>query len=193
MSDASDEPRLTRRGLLGGIAAAGAAVALGRSAAVAAALGPPVVFSQWVGGVMRRSGELAVPRPFTLAGVEWATPRSARIELRARAHGGVWSRWGVASTLGHGPDKPASNALIGEAVWTGPADFVELRSSHPLQGVRLHFVSVGQPSTAAYEAAAPVLAQPVLDAGPGQPPVIGRAAWAGTHTRLPRWSRPTAR
>ncbi|MDQ6778857.1 MAG: N-acetylmuramoyl-L-alanine amidase, partial [Actinomycetota bacterium] len=107
----------------------------------------------------------------------WEGPRSARIELRARSRGGAWGRWGVASTLGHGPDRPASDALIGEPVWNGSADSVELRSSRPLEGVRLHFVDV-EGSTMATEAAAP-LAQPVLDAGPGQPPIIARSAWAG--------------
>ena len=140
----------------------------------------PVVFSKWVGAVAGRSGELAAPHPFALAGVEWATPRAARIELRARAHGGSWSRWGVASALGHGPAPPASDALIGEAVWTGPGDFVELRSSRPLQGVRLHFVGIGGRSVAT-AAAAPALAQPVLHAGPGQPAIIARSSWADGH------------
>jgi hypothetical protein len=133
--------------------------------------------------VAERSGEIAAPHPFTLAGMQWAAPRSVRIELRARARDGPWSRWGVASTLGHGPDRPASEVLIGEPVWTGPADFVEVRSSRPLEGVRVHFVEVSSANgrATATEAAAP-LAQPVLDAGPGQPPIIARAAWAGRHS-----------
>jgi hypothetical protein len=84
----------------------------------------------------------------------------------------------VASTLGHGPDRPGSDALIGEVVWTGPADFVELRSSRPLAGVRLHFVAVEAPGATATAASVP-LAQPVLDAGPGQPAILARSAWAG--------------
>ena len=192
MSDPLEEPEpgLTRRSLLGSLAGAGAAGVLGRPAGVAAALGSrPSVFSHWVGAVADRSGELASPHPFTLAGVQWVAPRSARIELRARARGAPWSRWAVASTLGHGPDRPASDALIGEAVWTGSAAFVELRSSCPLEGVRLHFVDVdGSDAATATEAAAP-LAQPVLDAGPGQPPIIARSAWAGS--RSPPAAVPT--
>jgi N-acetylmuramoyl-L-alanine amidase len=159
---------------------AGAAGVLGRPAGAVAAPGgsEASVFSQWVGVVAGRSGEIVVPRRFTMAGVQWEGPRSARIELRARARGGPWSRWGVASTLGHGPDRPASDALIGEGVWTGPGDFVELRSSCPLDGVRLHFVDVEEPAVATEAAAS--LAQPVLDAGPGQPPIIARSAWAGS-------------
>jgi len=183
VSDARAQPGLTRRGLLGGLAGAGAAGVLGRSASVASALGGrPSVFSHWVGTVSGRSGELAAPHRFTLAGVQWSAPRGARIELRARARGGAWSRWGVASTLGHGPDRPASHAQIGEAVWTGPAELIELRSSRPLAGVRLHFVNVAQASIeTAAAAAAPPLAQPVLAAGPGQPAIIARSAWAGNH------------
>jgi len=177
------QPGLTRRALLGGLAGAGAAGMLGKSVPAAAALAPgPSVFSQPVGTVAGRSGELAARSPFTLAGVQWESPRSVLIELRVRRRDGAWSRWGVASTLGHGPDKPVSDALIGEAVWTGRADYIELRSSRPLRGVRLHFVNIEQPGTAAAtDAAAAPLAQPVLDAGPGQPPIIARSAWAGSH------------
>jgi hypothetical protein len=169
----------TRRALLGGLAATGV---LGRAAAAGAAArgaSDAKVFRHRVGAVAGRSGEIAVPRPFTLAGVEWEAPREVRIELRARAREGPWSRWGVASTLGHGPDRPTSEALIGEPVWTGAAEFVELRSSRPLAGVRLHLVDSAGAATAT-EAAAPPLAQPVLDSGPGQPPIIARSAWAGT-------------
>jgi hypothetical protein len=64
-------------------------------------------------------------------------------------------------------------------LWTGAADFVELRSSLPLAGVRLHFVGVDEPraTATATEVAAP-LAQPVLQAGPGQPPILARSVWA---------------
>jgi hypothetical protein len=64
---------------------------------------------------------------------------------------------------------------------------VQLRSADVVQGVRLHFVAVrGQADAPAGSAAAigatvaaaMPLAQPVLDAGPGQPPIIARAAWA---------------
>ena len=172
--------RLTRRGLLASLGGAGTGGLLVRSAgAVAAPGGGPLVFSHWVGAVAGRSGEVASPHPFTLAGVQWEGPRSVRIGLRARARGGPWSRWGVASTLGHGPDRPVSDALIGEAVWTGPAEFVELRSSRPLEGVRMHFVNVEGADAADATAASAPLAQPVLDAGPGQPPIIARSAWAG--------------
>ncbi len=68
-------------------------------------------------------------------------------------------------------------ALFGEAIWTGPADWVALRSAAPVHGLRLHFVSPQAPRAAIASAALP-LAGPVLEAGPGQPPIISRNAWA---------------
>jgi hypothetical protein len=54
---------------------------------------------------------------------------------------------------------------------------VQIRSRQALRGVRLHFVA-GSVSKAAGVASAPRLAQPVLDAGAGQPAIIARQAWA---------------
>ena len=98
--------------------------------------------------------------------------RCARAPLPAAG-----ARWALASELGHGPDRPARpTPLIGDPIWTGPADLVQLRTSTPVHGVRLHFVSVPIPGAA--QAASFPLAQPVLDAGPGQPPIIAREAWS---------------
>jgi hypothetical protein len=175
--------RLTRRTVLAGAAAAGAASIVSPAAGLADALGQRrPVFSHWIGTLERDSGALAVGRRFALVGVEWAGPAPVRIELRTRARGGAWSRWVLASVLGHAPDGPQRRALqSGEGIWTGLADEVQLRTSDRVHGVRLVLVSV--PSTlpgedAARAAGALPLAQPVLDAGPGQPPIIARSAWA---------------
>jgi hypothetical protein len=68
---------------------------------------------------------------------------------------------------------------------------IELRSSSPVHDVTVHFVAraggggdgarVGG-RVEAGSAAAP-LAQPVLDAGPGQPPIIARSTWAHGRAR----------
>jgi hypothetical protein len=122
---------------------------------------------------------IAAPRRFTLVGVSWAGPRASSIELRTRAASGRWSRWASASTLGHEPDRSADRGRVfGEPIWSGPANFVQLRSWGQVSGARLHFVSPTGGGLAPRARARPALAQPVLEAGPGQPPIIARSAWA---------------
>jgi N-acetylmuramoyl-L-alanine amidase len=183
---------LTRRAVLRGATVAGAVALVDPGAALGApgrasvsAGGRSTVFSRLVGGLAAGSSSHAVSAPgvFSLAGVEWEGSGAARIELRARLLGGSWSPWVIASVLGHGPDRvPAGGARFGEPVWTGPADQVQLRSSVRVFGVRVHFVA---PPTGggggAHVAQAMPLAQPILDAGPGQPPIIARGAWAQGH------------
>jgi N-acetylmuramoyl-L-alanine amidase len=179
---------LTRRTLLGGAVAAGAASVLAPAESLAAALGSsPDVFSRWVGSLHATSGVLVAPRRFQLVGAEWAVPADARIELRTRAPDGRWSRWAPASVLGHGPDgAPVTSLRCGEPIWSGPADAVQLRTDAGVDGVRLHFVGADVPGAATAAAALPLVATG-LDAGPGQPPIIARAAWArgGAPPRFP--------
>ncbi|HEY4829006.1 MAG TPA: N-acetylmuramoyl-L-alanine amidase [Solirubrobacteraceae bacterium] len=190
---------VTRRTVLRGAAVAGAVALVDPAAAVAraggsgagwspdAGWGPDAVFNREVGALAagRESAPILAPRVFSLAGVEWAGSEAARIELRSRSAGGAWSRWVLASVLGHGPDRPpAGGERFGEPVWTGPADEVQLRSATALSGVRVHFVAVpGGAGGAAHAAQAMPLAQPILDAGPGQPPIIARSAWARGQAR----------
>jgi N-acetylmuramoyl-L-alanine amidase len=175
--------RLTRRGALGALAGAGAATLLRPGTGIAAVTegAPPSVFTLAVGSVNGSSGPIAAPRTFSLVGVEWSSPGHVHIQLRVRGRSGSWSPWAVASTLGHGPDELRSGApLIGEGIWTGPAENVELRSSRPLHGVRLHFVAPEPGATFSGRAAAASQsrAQPILNAGPGQPSIIARQVWA---------------
>ncbi len=105
-SGAADHSMLTRRAVLRGAAAAGAA-SLARPGAGIAALasrGPGGVFSRWVGTVAGES-QIAAPGRFALVGVEWAEPAHVTIELRTRVRDGAWGPWAVASVLGHGPDR----------------------------------------------------------------------------------------
>ena len=187
MSD--DLNGLTRRAVLRGAAVAGAASLARPAAGLGLAGKAPGVFSRTVGSLAGESGAIAAPQSFALVGVQWTAPQQATIELRTRRAGdGAWSRWATASVLGHGPDRPGPqtrSAQFGEAIWTGPADYVQLRSTGRVEGVRLHFVAAtpvphGQAATAHAAQALP-LAQPVLDAGPGQPPIIARAVWAQGH------------
>lgn len=196
-----ETPDFTRRTLLGGAAAVGAASLLRPGTGLAAALAPgPSIATVRVGllaGQPGRAGEgragegragkgrgvqgaapvVQAPRTFALVGVQWTSPPDARVELRTRARDGSWGPWARASVRGHDPDgEPAKDGLFGEPIWTGAADFVQLRSPHPVRGVRLHFVSRGGLNVA--RAARYPLAQPILNAGPGQPPIIARQAWA---------------
>jgi N-acetylmuramoyl-L-alanine amidase len=188
MSGEGQESGITRRAALRGAAAAGAASLVRPAGAVAVLTRGSAeagVFSQWVGTLAGESEPIAAPARFALVGVEWATPARATIELRTRTLTGGWSPWAIASVLGHGPDRPRpETAQFGDPIWSGPADYVQLRSSRPLDGVRLHFVSaraVPAAAQGAHAAQAFPLAQPVLDTGPGQPPIIARSAWAQGH------------
>jgi N-acetylmuramoyl-L-alanine amidase len=185
----------TRRDVIGGAAAAGAGVLLAPGGAAARESGRARVFGQRLGQLVGVSPVITAARSFVLAGVQWAAPSTARIELRARRRGGPWSPWALASVRGHEPDRPVgSSELFGEPVWFGPADELQLRSVGRVSGVRLHFVArsavaaqlagarAGDPDAAAAAAAVAAalpLAAPVLPAGPGQPPIIARRAWAG--------------
>ncbi len=144
-----------------------------------------------MGVVSGETAPLPAPRRFALVGVQWdkaAAGEHPRIELRTRERAGPWSRWGLASVSGHEPDGGGSGAVaFGEAVWSGSADLVQLRSDRPLRGVRVHFVSAASTPMAGAASAFP-LAAPVLDAGGGQPPIIARQAWA--HHRAPPAVRP---
>jgi hypothetical protein len=171
--------RPTRRQLLGTAAASLVAPGDGFAAALA-----PTVFSMRIGHVAGSTGELASRWRFVLAGVEWSGPRDARIEIRVRFRTGAWSPWAVASSLGHEPDlTPSERALFGSPVWFGPARRFELRAAVPVDGLRVHFVTLAAVSGATAAGVTPSpLAEPVFDAGPGQPPIIARSAWAGVHS-----------
>jgi hypothetical protein len=175
---------VTRRTLLGGMAAAGA-VSLARPAAgLAEALGPRrPVFSRWIGALSGESAPIRLPAVFALVGIEWKGPAAAAIELRAQSSDGGWSPWVTASVLGHDGDGRAQGGILfGEPVWTDSADGVQLRSDRSINGLRLHLVrarrgGAAPAATAAQSPGSLPQALPVLEAGPGQPPIIARRAW----------------
>ncbi len=122
-------------------------------------------------------------RPFSMVGVSWRSPAQVRIELRVRLGDGAWSPWVLASAGGHAGDGQAGR--FGEPVWVGRADQVQLRGADAVDGVRVHTVPVtdgAEPARRALAASLP-LAAPSLPAGPGQPPIIARVAWAGERAR----------
>ncbi len=184
-------PRITRRTMLGGAAAAGAGVLLGPVAGAAARMPRPSggdgsaagrVFGRYVGR-MAASALVTAPRQFALAGLQWSGAEHARIELRARCHDGAWGPWGLASVTGHDADARSvqRSASFGEPLWVGAADEVQLRSSQAVDDVIVHFVARPEIASVVATTAALPLAGPVLDAGPGQPPIIARSVWAQGH------------
>jgi hypothetical protein len=170
---------VTRRTLLGAAAAAGAASLISPPSGLARPGGvPSPVCARWVGELVGRSARILAPRAFALVGVQWSGAPGAHIDLRAQAPDGRWSPWVTASILGHdGDGRLTGDQRFGEPLWTGPAVAVELRSDRTAHDVRLHFVSV-RAAPGAEAAAGLPLAAPRLDAGPGQPPIIARRAWA---------------
>ena len=191
--------RLTRRDALRGVAVAGAAALVDPGGALALSAGRSGVFSRWVGTLTGgATSPIAATRPFSLVGVEWGAPARPKIELRTRSD----ASWVTASVQGHGPDGPPGiGRQFGEPVWTDTANCVQLRSAGRVEGVRLYFVSAGDAeSSLAHAAAVLPLAQPALSAGPGQPPIIARSAWAHGHAPSPvtsravlRWPAPRSR
>ena len=198
-----DVPGLTRRRLLAGaVGAAGAAGAratglLGAAEAMAgrpaasriAAVDEPRLLTLDLGTVAAGSQPTVhVPARADLVAVQWSAPRgrrtpAGRVALRVHDARG-WSPWADASARGHDATAAEASAdpreRFGEPIWTGGGDTVQLRASETLRGIRLHVVDAGPPRGGAQEAglAALTLATPVLDAGPGQPPIIARDAWA---------------
>jgi hypothetical protein len=181
-------PPLTRRSLLlaAGGALAGAVVRPEGALALLVAPPGPEVWKRELGSLRDSGAAVRLGRRADLVGVEWRGPAEAALWLRFREPGGGWSPWASAGARGHGPDaQPSSATQIGDPVWTGGATEVQLRATRPLGGVALHLVDVSSGAGARRRATGPLAsaaglapAAPVLAAGPGQPPIVARRAWA---------------
>jgi hypothetical protein len=120
-----------------------------------------------------------VARSFQLLGVQApGDPHGAALQLRVRYPDGTVSDWFDGRRM-HGG--------LAEPVWTGRATGYQLRSSVPLHDLTVHFVAAAQPSPGARARAAAAAGAelPQLPAGPGQPAIIARCAWA-TAASVPR-------
>src|SRR5579863_9623861 len=100
------------------------------------------VFTRCVGRLSGQGTPLPVSGHFVLAGIDWHQPERAQIELRAHLVAGGWTPWLRASGLGHDGSggEAGAHAHVGDPVWTGLADAVQLRSASPVEGVNLHLV-----------------------------------------------------
>jgi hypothetical protein len=181
---------MTRRSLLGAGAGAMAGGLLRPSGALAALAGPrpPALARQSVGSVPPAGRTIELARSADLVGVQWHAPAGAGIELRFRRGDGAWSGWASAvaccGAQGQGGPEAAAQDLIGDPVWTGGTTAIQLRATRELTGVRLRLVDVSGGGGARRQSrmlgslASLPAATPVLSAGPGQPPIIARRAWA---------------
>ena len=88
-----------------------------------------------------------------------------------------------AADCGHGPDDGAG-ALVGEPHWATSTRRIQLRAPAGAHGVLLHVLS-SETLIDAHAAGSLALATPRLAAGAGQPAIIARRAWAGSHS-VPR-------
>jgi hypothetical protein len=180
--------------VLSGAAAVGAGALLGPVAAAQAARVRPNrrVFSRRLGGLT--AGEvrtIVVPRPVCLAAARWSGPREAQLTIRTRRPDGSWGRWAVASSAGHDGDGVRTPDHVGEGVWLGRATELQLRSRGRTDDVALQFVAEHpgpdhEPDPYPDHTRGPApdalpLLPATLPAGPGQPPIIARAAWAGSN------------
>ncbi len=190
---------LTRRSLLAATGTCASAALVRPSAALAALAGPgrAALFERRLGEVSPGTHTIALARSADLLGLQWQAPAHTRVQMRFLAADGRWSEWAAAGASGHGPDVPAPaparvGASVGEPVWSGGTDRVQLRAEQTLRDVRLHLIDVSDglgahraalaatrsPLARLAQSAALPLAAPNLQAGPGQPPIIARRAWA---------------
>ena len=138
------------------------------------------VSTHWVGSLSSSVTTLETDRPFVLVGVEWQGDPDAQIQIRAGGlYGGPHSPWALASVLGHesGYGETAAYALMGEAVWVGRSQMLQLRSNVNLDAVRVHLVGAESAGPLAAVASSLPMVNTGLAAGPGQPPIIARDAW----------------
>ncbi len=184
-------PELSRRSLLraGAGALLGASLRPAESLAAAVAPRPSSPGTIELGELGAGPRTVALPPGVGVVGLQWYGPGAggAALRLRVRVAGG-WGPWVSAAAAGHAPEGSRREAQ-GEPLWVGGARELELQSAAPLHRARLRYVlSAPAPGDGALSARAATglqLAQPVLDAGPGQPPVIARSVWA-RGTQLPR-------
>jgi len=182
--------RITRRSLLAASAGAMAGGLLRPRGALALLARPqaPTLAHYWIGLLSPEGATIELGHPADLVGLEWQAHAQAGVWLRFRGRDARWSSWVSAGTNGHGPDVcAAGDRQVGEPIWTGGTTAVQVRAARTLSGVQLHLVNVsaGNGASGQTSGAGPAtlsrglpLATPTLAAGPGQPPIIARRAWA---------------
>jgi hypothetical protein len=135
-------------------------------------------------GGWRTTGVLRAPRRFDLMGLRWARGSHAEAQVRARRHGGRWTRWVTLHSAGdHGPD--GGKRVPGtDPAFMGAADEFQLRvRGNPAQ-LRARFVRALPTAKLAQRAARRLrrgraVAARVKQSAGSPPPIIPRSAWGG--------------
>jgi hypothetical protein len=105
---------------------------------------------------------------FDVVGVVGHAPPKVSIELRARLHDGHWTRW--------------AHTHLGEPVWAHGATAAQMRTSRPVEGLRLRYVTVPSRPQGAAAAAGPrprrqATPLPLPTTNAPEPRIIPRSAW----------------
>ena len=136
---------------------------------------PPAATAHTASGrVVTRA--LRAPHRYDMVGAEWKRG-SADVWLRGRRSGGRWSRWARLDPS----EQPMAHGAGTEPIWAGGYDYVQLRTSRPLAGLRLSFVRIREGASAAR--APRTVSLPMPTAQGGTLNVIPRAAWGASRCK----------
>lgn len=188
----SDRDGLTRRAIVGGGLALGAAALLPVGTAHAAGGARSGVTTILVPRSRLRPGvataPIAAPRRFDLLGAAVRELQGTGVRVRTRPTGGSWSAWHpLAPHDGHAPD--GRRARMSDPVWFGDADELQLTvRRRPSRDIRIDLVSVAPDTKRRTARASSRVSRTGGSAVPdgtsspasvgGLPTIIPRAAWS---------------
>ena len=151
------------------------------------------------------SEPLRAPQRFNLVGFTWrdagthaGDDHGPALAIRTRLDGGEWTRWApVEAHPEDGPDPiggERDSTGMSNPVWAGEADWVQYRSSEPLDGLEAHFVNVDGTASGldrlqsairgvahdAVVATAALVGDDLAGAAEPEPDVVRRAEWGAS-------------
>jgi len=124
-------------------------------------------------------------RRFDLVGIELAKElKTTRIELRTKRNRGSWSPWTAISRHNdHRPDNGHSKPWS-EPIWVEGADYLQVRSTKPIQALKVKLINSTHTATAAERSAGVITAlatanpKPKYHAKGVRPAIFKRTQWA---------------
>ena len=140
------------------------------------------------------TAELRTARRFDVAGLEWRGARGVHAELRVPDRRGGWTPWGESDADQDGPDsgrEARGGRTVGNPVWTGGSDRVQIRLSRPVRGLRLRLVNTTGSATpdaraktrAAVRRKGPFGAARLPATSVGTPAIVPRSSWGASRCR----------